>query len=285
MIHIEKVGESDPEPLPAGDTPLSGIRSLSMVHVVAAPHTQSLLSQAGADALNVHPVDWFEQPVFLLTCFSGVRHAAIDPWKERAKVYELIKEGDVFVENLRPGLADSQGYSAQELASFRPGVITGSIKLNVPGPYSQMPGFDFNAGAITGLFTKTGTPDRPARPNAVAVICDLFAGRMLATGIQAALLRRAREGGSYKVSVSLAQVCTWLMSLGLVPKNDLLDLKSMGPEHQAMKPNTQSGETAYGDTTIIAEQVEMSLTPPRWRDPIVSIPGSSYLEWLPGSDG
>ena len=108
---------------------------------------------------------------------------------------------------------------------------------------------------------------------------------MLATGIQAALLRRAREGGSYKVSVSLAQVCTWLMSLGLVPKNDLLDLKSMGPEHQAMKPNTQSGETAYGDTTIIAEQVEMSLTPPRWRDPIVSIPGSSYLEWLPGSDG
>lgn len=281
IIHIEKVGDSAPKPLPGGDRPLSGIRSLSMVHVVAGPHCQSLLSGAGADCLNLHPVDWYEQLTFILNCFTGVRFAAIDPFKERDDVYKLIKEADVFVENLRPGLADREGYSAQQLAEFRPGIIQGSIKLNVPGPYSQMPGFDFNGAALTGLFTETGTPDQPAPPNAVSVICDFFAGRMLATGIQSALLRRAREGGSYKVSVSLAQVCTWLMSLGLVPKSDLLDIKNMGPDHQWMKPNVQSGKTAYGDTTVIAEQVEMSLTPSVWPDPIVSVPGSSYPEWLP----
>ncbi|WP_439185048.1 CoA transferase [Carboxylicivirga taeanensis] len=280
LIHIEKVGDSAPESLPKGPQPLSGIRSLSMVHVVAAPHTQSLLAEAGADCLNLHPVDWFEQPTFLLNCFTGVRHSAIDPLNDRSKIYRLIKEADVFVENLRPGLADRQGWSAQQLSEIRPGIIQGSIKLNVSGPYSQMPGFDFNAAALTGLFTETGTPDQPAAPNAVNVICDLFAGRLLAAGIQAALLRRAREGGSYKVSVSLAQVCTWFMSLGLIPKVNLLDISSLGPEHQWKKPDTQSGITAYGDTTVMTGQVDMSLTQPRWNDPIVSVPGSSYPEWL-----
>jgi len=108
----------------------------------------------------------------------------------------------------------------------------------------------------------------------------LLSGKMLAIGIQAALLRRAREGGSYSVNVSLAQGCTWLMSLGLVPKADLLDIASMGPEHQHMQPNLISGKTGYGDTTIIGSQAEMSKTPEIWEDPIVSPPGSSYPEWL-----
>jgi crotonobetainyl-CoA:carnitine CoA-transferase CaiB-like acyl-CoA transferase len=144
-----------------------------------------------------------------------------------------------------------------------------------------MPGFDFNGAAMTGLFTETGTPHAPSYPNGVNVICDLLSGKMLAIGIQAALLRRAREGGSYSVNVSLAQGCTWLMSLGLVPKKDLLDLANMGPEHQHMQPNLISGKTAYGDTTIIGSQAEMSKTPEVWNDPIVSPPGSSYPEWLP----
>jgi crotonobetainyl-CoA:carnitine CoA-transferase CaiB-like acyl-CoA transferase len=65
LIHIEKVGDSAPEPFPEGDRPLSGIRSLSMVHVVAAPHTQSTLAGAGAEGLNLHPADWYEEDMFL----------------------------------------------------------------------------------------------------------------------------------------------------------------------------------------------------------------------------
>ncbi len=72
------------------------------------------------------------------------------------------------------------------------------------------------------------------------------------------------------------------MSLGLVPKPDLLDIASMGPDHQYMKPNLISGKTAFGDTTVIGSQAEMSLTPESW-DPITTLPGSSYPEWLPRS--
>ncbi len=281
LIHIEKIGDSPPEPLAPAERPLSGIRSLSMVHVVAAPHAQSTICGAGADGLNVHPANWFEEEMFYFSTHIGYRHAAIDPFNDRAKVYKLIKDADIYMENLRPGLTDREGYSAEQLAEFRPGIICGSIKLNTPGPYSQMPGFDFNAGALTGLFTECGTPHAPAFPNAVNVICDLLTGKMLAIGIQAALLRRAREGGSYRVRTTLSQGATWLMSLGLVSKTDLLELDNMGPEHQPIKPNLISGTTAWGDTTVIGSQVEMSKTPEVWRDPITMLPGSSYPGWLP----
>jgi len=281
LIHIEKVGDSDPEPFPkGGDQPLSGLRSLSMVHVVAGPITQSCMAGAGADSLNIHPRDWFEEEMFFFSTHVGYRHASVDPFKQRDKVYKLIEDADIYIENLRPGRADGEGYSAEQLAAFRPGIIAASIKLNTPGPYSKMPGFDFNAGAISGLFTECGTAESPAYPNAVNVICDILVGKMLSIGIQAALLRRAREGGSYSVNVSLAQGATWLMSLGLIPKTELLDIASMGPEHQPIKPNLISGKTAWGDTTIIGSLVEMSKTPEKWKDPITAPPGSSYPEWL-----
>jgi crotonobetainyl-CoA:carnitine CoA-transferase CaiB-like acyl-CoA transferase len=281
LIHIEKVGDSAPEPFPKGDRPLSGTRSLSMVHVVAAPHTQSTICGAGAEGLNLHPADWFEEDMFFFSTHIGYRHAAVNPFTERNKVLKLAKDADVFIENLRPSLIRQEGYSPEALAELRPGMISGSVKCMVPhGPHAQMPGFDFNAAAMTGLFTETGTPHAPAYPNGVNVICDLLSGKMLAIGIQAALLRRAREGGSYSVSVSLAQGCTWLMSLGLVPKTDLLGLANMGPEHQHMKPNLISGKTGYGDTTVIGSQAEMSKTPEAWSDPITAPPGSSYPEWL-----
>ena len=282
LIHIEKVGDSAPESFAKGPRPLSGIRSLSMVHVVAAPHTQSTIAGAGADCLNLHPADWYEEDMFLFSTHVGYRHASINPFAQRTKVLELAKDADVFIENLRPSLVRQEGYSPEALAEIRPGMISASVKCMVPhGPHAQMPGFDFNAAAMTGLFTETGTPNAPAYPNGVNVICDLLTGKMAAIGIQAALLRRAREGGSYSVSVALSQGCTWLMSLGLVPKTDLLDLANMGPEHQHMKPNLISGKTAYGDTTIIGSQAEMTKTPESWNDPIVAPPGSSYPEWLP----
>jgi hypothetical protein len=60
-----------------------------------------------------------------------------------------------------------------------------------------------------------------------------------------------------------------------------VDIASMGPDHQWMKPNLISGKTAFGDTITIGSQAEMSLTPETWADPITHLPGSSYPVWLP----
>ena len=47
---------------------------------------------------------------------------------------------------------------------------------------------------------------------------DYIAGYLGAAGIQAALIRRAKEGGSYHVRVNLARCAMWFMSLGKFDK-------------------------------------------------------------------
>jgi len=283
LIHIEKIGESDPIPLPQGDRPLSGLRVLSMVHAVAGPSCPRTLAGQGADCLNLNMPDWIEYGNFFYQADVGIRQAYLDARKpeNRKQVYALIKDADVFVDNLRPGVADTEGYSAGALAERKPGIIAVSVKLNThTGPWSHWPGFDINAGGITGLATAEGTPDQPLPPQQVQVICDIMTGYLGAIGVKAALLRRAKEGGSYSVRVSLSQCCSYIMSLGLNDKEVFEDLENLGEEHQIMKPNLITGMTAYGEFTKAGSQVEMSKTPQSWDDPMLFVPGSCKPEWV-----
>jgi len=283
LIHIEKIGESAPIPLPQGKRVLSGLRVLSMVHAVAGPCCPRTLAGQGADCLNINMPDWIEYGNFYFQADIGIRQAYLDARQaeNRKKVYELIKDADVFVDNLRPGVADKEGYSAESLAERKPGIIAVSVKLNThEGPWSLWPGFDINAAGITGLSTAEGTADQPLPPQQVLVICDIMTGYLAAIGVKAALLRRAKEGGSYSVRVSLSQVCTYIMSLGLNDKDLIDNLENLGEEHQIMKPNLITGMTGFGELTKAGSQVEMSKTPQSWDDPILHVPGTSKLEWL-----
>ena len=284
LIHIEKIGDSDPEPFPAGDRPLSGIRGLGMVHVVAGPTVLRQLAAQGADCLNLNTLNWIEEPKLYWQCDAGTRQTYLDASidSNRKPIYELVKGADIFVQNLRPRLAGKQGYSAESLAEYRPGIIYVDVLLNAAtGPWADWMGFDFMAGALTGLFCELGTPDAPSTPHGVNVICDFLTGYLGTIGAQAALMRRATEGGSYKVSVNLTQTVMFELALGLVDKNTLLDLENMGEEHQPLEPNLQTGKTAFGEFTRLGSQIEMSKTPEYWADPILYPIGSSKPEWLP----
>lgn len=57
-----------------------------------------------------------------------------------------------------------------------------------------------------------------------------------AAGVQA-VVRRAAEGDSHGVTVTLAQASTFEMSLGLNAKAQLMDIDELGPEHQIARPN------------------------------------------------
>ena len=284
LINIEKIGDSDPEPLGPAERPLSGIRALGMVHVVAGPTVLRQLAAQGADCLNLNTLDWVEAPNIYWQCDAGTRQTYLDARidSNRKPIYELVKGADIFVENLRPHLAAKQGYSPEFLAKFRPGIIYVEIKLNAPtGPWADWMGYDFNAAGLTGMLCDLGSPDQPQAPHGVNVICDFLTGYLATAGAQAALLRRATEGGSYKVTVTLSQTVMFEQAIGLIDKNTLLNLKSMGEEHQPLEPNLQTGQTAFGEFTRLGSQIEMSKTPEYWADPIISPIGSSKPEWLP----
>jgi crotonobetainyl-CoA:carnitine CoA-transferase CaiB-like acyl-CoA transferase len=227
--------------------------------------------------------DWVEYGNFFFQAAVGQRQAYLDARKDgnRKQIYKLIDDADVFVDNLRPGVADGEGYSHEALAERKPGIIGCSVKLMAhKGPWSHWCGFDVNAAGIAGLYTAEGTPDQPMLPHQVNVICDIMTGYLGAIGVKAALLRRATEGGSYSVRVDLTQTTQFIMSLGFNDKREFENLEDMGPEHQIMKPELITGMTGFGEFTKPGSQVEMSKTPQSWDDPILTVPGSGTLEWL-----
>jgi crotonobetainyl-CoA:carnitine CoA-transferase CaiB-like acyl-CoA transferase len=111
-----------------------------------------------------------------------------------------------FSSQIGPGYQERYGLTADELCSSRPGLIHAKVTLHgETGPWSNRTGFDEVAGAVTGVFALEGTPNNPQLPP-IQVVCDYIVGWLTTVGIMSALRRRAVEGGSYRVVVSLTRV-------------------------------------------------------------------------------
>ena len=82
----------------------------------------------------------------------------------------------------------------------------------------------------------------PPKFSPVFYLADLITGYFAAAGMMAALHRRAIEGGSYQVKVSLARSAIWVQEIGL------LDVAAQGevPETDSYPAQTISVNTAYG---------------------------------------
>jgi crotonobetainyl-CoA:carnitine CoA-transferase CaiB-like acyl-CoA transferase len=125
------------------------------------------------------------------------------------------------------------------------------------------------------LRLEEGTPDRPAFPPTM-IMNDYIAGYIGAAGIQAALIRRAKEGGSYHVRVNLTRCAMWFMSLGVLERDAIY---AAGEEHRLLNPDTIIAYTPYGELVRLAPPVTFSETNGFWEDPVVTVRGSCKPEW------
>ncbi|MEW2501079.1 MULTISPECIES: CoA transferase [unclassified Amycolatopsis] len=286
LIEIEKIGDSDPEPLSEGARqPLDGVRALGMGHVIAGAAIGRALAQHGADALNLwRPTEW-ENPVTYSTANVGVRSATVDYLRDKtalAKVHELVRGADVFYANRRPGLVAGLGLSAQRAAELRPGIIHTTVSLHGErGPWAQRVGFDQTAGCVAGMMTLEGSPDQPVLPH-IGVVNDYLVPWLATTGICAALMRRATEGGSYRIHISLTRIALWIISLGVFDKEYSRTVAGTGELHAYVDPETFTAETPLGLYQGVTDQVRMSETPGELSTILVPR-GSGRAEWLPRS--
>jgi crotonobetainyl-CoA:carnitine CoA-transferase CaiB-like acyl-CoA transferase len=298
VIAVRKIGESQPVPFSPSNRPLGGVKVLSLTHAVAGPVVGRTLAEQGADVLSVNHYDDFEHDWVYEDANVGHRSTFLDLGDSRANTIckDLARTADVFVENFRGRKLEKYGFSPEELAALRPGIIVVSVRCyGWGGPWFDRGGFDMLGTAASGLAMLEGANGMPAMPP-TGLINDYITGYMGAAGATAALLRRAREGGSYHVTVSLARCAMWYQSLGLVPAADRAfatnynqriwnlsdqDKASIMPslKSRLVEPASIVRDTPLGRVRRLAPAVTYSATPAGWNDPILVPRGSSAPAW------
>jgi crotonobetainyl-CoA:carnitine CoA-transferase CaiB-like acyl-CoA transferase/DNA-binding beta-propeller fold protein YncE len=281
LITVEKIGDSEPVPLkPSSNLPLERIRAFGMGHVIAGGAMGRDLALYGADVLNIWRPHDAEVDAFAWDVQVGMRSTILGDSKEdRAQFQRLLKRADVFFANKRPGFLSRHGLDAEELCAQKPGLIHATVVLHgEKGPWSNRPGFDEIGAAVSGLFALEGSPTRPKQPPIVP-ICDNVVAWLGTTGILAALRRRAIEGGSYRVVISLTRTVLWLLSLGIFDKAYAQATAGSTDEHHYAEPDLFTAETPCGTYQGMTDQVVLSRTPGAFRTVLVPR-GSSKPEWL-----
>ena len=275
IVEVIKIADSAPEPMPAGARPLDGIRVLDLTRILAGPTAARTLAEHGADVLMVTADGLPQIPHAVVDTNHGKRSCYLNlknP-EDNAKLKELVRGADVFSQGYRPGTIGTLGFGPEELAEVRPGIIYTSISCyGADGPFSHRAGWEQVAQTMTGILHE-GTPDHPKLLPAAAN--DYTTGYLGAYGILLALARRAVEGGSYHVRVSLCQSGMFIYRQGDVGYQEQnLDLSAA--ELNALLVESQP---SYGKLRHLGPVVRMSETQPFWDKPTPAL-GEHKPEWL-----
>jgi hypothetical protein len=278
LVEIVKIGDSEPMRWTADPVqPLSGVKVLSNTHVIAGTCASRTLAEYGAEVLHLARDQSFEHEAFVIDVNVGMRSTFVDlrNAEQNKRVKTLVPQADVFVENYRGKSMDSLGFGPAELASVRPGIVYLSLNAySSGGPWAERGGFDMEGLTVSG-FTLDEGDGKPRFPPTL-VMNDYIAGYLGAAGVIAALRRRAKDGGSYHVRVSLARAAMWYASLGRFPSTEF---DAMAPDHRMIDPELLVRQTPYGEVQRLAPQVKLSKTPGTWRDPLVAVRGADLPVW------
>lgn len=223
---------------------LEGVRVIDFTHAWAGPICTMLLGDMGADVVRVEPISgaFMREAMngaFYITSARNKRGIALNLKSNEGKevAFKLLEKGDVVVENFVPGVMDKLGLGYEVVSKLNPKVIYCSISgYGQEGPYSQRPGLDPIAQAVSGIMLILGESDRPPVRIPLSMI-DYGAGLHAAYGIVVALLNRDRTGKGQHLDVSLMDVGLAQMSIFIAHYTMTGEMpKRMGSGHRAYAP-------------------------------------------------
>jgi hypothetical protein len=283
LMEVSRIGDSAPEPLRSGDRPLSGVRVLDLTRVIAGPTGARTLAEHGADVLKITGahLPGLGQRDYDLGHGKLSAHLDLRESADVGRLCELVRGADVFSQGYRPGTLAARGFSPEALAQLRPGIVVVSLSaFGHAGPWASRRGFDTVIQAVSGIALRQGELFPGAAPGPqfypMSAI-DYLTGYLMAFGAMVALARRTREGGSWHVRLSLAQVGRWLVERGQVPETELEDVpREFTP--QEIERWSITSDTPVGRLQHLGPVVRLSETPPRWARPTVP-PGYHEPDW------
>jgi crotonobetainyl-CoA:carnitine CoA-transferase CaiB-like acyl-CoA transferase len=208
------------------ELPLKGIKVFELGSNLAGPYATWILAELGAEVIKIErpegddarswgPPFWNGTATIFHTVNRNKKSVSMDlknPEVAAALRRRIASEGDVFLQNLRPGVADSLGFSAESLMAANPRMICCNLlAFGSIGPLKEYPGYDALIQAFGGVMSVTGEEGGSPVRAGVSVM-DMGAGMWSAIGILTALYRRGITGKGCVVDTSLFETALGWMA-------------------------------------------------------------------------
>ena len=186
--------------------PLDGVRVVDLTSYIAGSYSAMMLADLGASVVKVESLegDSFRELPGFFGWNRGKRSIALNlKTPEGRQIVEgLAREGDVLMENWRPGVADRLGVGHAHLLALNPKLIYCSVTaFGSTGPYVDRPGFDPLLQAMGGLMTLQGFGGPPQYLRTAPT--DYYTAAIAAQAVLAALFVRQRTGRGQRIETSL----------------------------------------------------------------------------------
>lgn len=190
----------------------NGIRILDFTKVFSAPFATRMFADYGAEVIKIENSkspdearffpprkgEWSGYFEILNRNKKGIALDLTNP-EELDILYDLVKQSDVFVENMSPQTKYKLKIDYEILRKINSSIIYAS--LSGLGENSTKKYYDIIAQAESGLMSLTGTPESAMKIGPSVV--DAFCGMTLAFAISSALYSREKTGGGQAINVSM----------------------------------------------------------------------------------
>ncbi len=227
---------------------LQGYTVVALEQAVAAPYASNLLAEAGARVIKIEREEGdfsrnYDQAAkgesaYFVWLNRGKESLCLDIKNadDRILFLNIVRQSDVFIQNLKPGAVAKLGLDYDELKKINPALVMCSISgYGEDGAYAKMKAYDLLVQAESGLCSVTGKGSESARVG--VSICDIATGLTAYSAILRALLARAKTGRGVHIELSLFGVMTDWMNVPLLHQAYAGNApKRMGVRHPSIAP-------------------------------------------------
>ncbi|KAI0206207.1 CoA-transferase family III [Astrocystis sublimbata] len=201
--------------------PLAGLKVVDLSRVIAGPAIGRSLAEMGASVMRITSPLTTDLSVLHQDLNWGKWNASLHLKDEgdKEKLRALIREADVVVDGYRPGVMDRLGFSREAVLDLVKDRARGIIHVRENcygwhGPWSHRSGWQQISDACCGVsraYAKAMNNDESEAVTPVFPNSDYCTGVIGSTAVLEALIKRAEDGGSYGVDVSLNYYSQWLV--------------------------------------------------------------------------
>ena len=222
--------------------PLQGIKVVDFTSVQSGPSCTQMLAWLGAEVIKIERPGTGDatrdelqflpdQPsYYFLQLNSGKKSITLNAATADGKeiLTRLIKEADIFVENLHPGAIEKLGFGWDEVHKINPRCIYGTIKgFPLSSKYKDLKAYEpiaqVTAGAASTTGWWTGAENVPTQSGAALGYSNT--GMHLLIGLLAALQQRQHTGEGSYIYQSMHNAC---LNLCRIKTRDQLTLDRIG---------------------------------------------------------